>query len=87
MKSLTELRSQIDVVDDELVRLFVKRMDLVDQVAAVKRADGKAVLDGNREQEVLARAAKVAGELRSKSAQEFMKKAMDIAKAKETEII
>ena len=67
---LTDIRREIDTIDDELARLFVRRMEAASAVAAAKRATGKAVCDPAREREVLARAeAKVgpgfAGEART----------------------
>ncbi|HFI0322094.1 TPA: chorismate mutase [Streptococcus suis] len=52
---LDMIRSQINQLDEELVALLEKRMELVDQVAAYKRATGKPVLDTNREKAVLER--------------------------------
>ena len=34
---IKELREQIDIIDDELVRLFAKRMDISKQVAEYKK--------------------------------------------------
>ena len=47
------IRHEIDAVDRELVALLEKRMTLVNQVAAYKQATGKAVLDCQREKQVL----------------------------------
>ncbi|HFH9833335.1 chorismate mutase [Streptococcus suis] len=52
---LDMIRSQINQLDEELVALLEKRMELVDQVVAYKRASGKPVLDSNREKAVLER--------------------------------
>ena len=51
---LTELRTQIDRIDDEMVRLFVQRMGICAQVADYKKANGLPVLMPAREQEKLA---------------------------------
>ncbi|HFH9999280.1 TPA: chorismate mutase [Streptococcus suis] len=56
---LDMIRSQINQLDGELVALLEKRMELVDQVAAYKRATGKPVLDTNREKAVLERVGKL----------------------------
>lgn len=53
MTDLLELRDQIDEIDREMVRLFEKRMDICHQVAEYKIANGKKVLDREREQEKL----------------------------------
>lgn len=47
------IRKSIDQIDQELVSLLEKRMDLVNQVAAYKKESGKAVLDKEREEIVL----------------------------------
>ena len=49
MTDLLKLRDQIDVIDREIVRLFEERMDICSQVARYKIANGKKVLDRNRE--------------------------------------
>ncbi|HFU4392930.1 TPA: chorismate mutase [Streptococcus suis] len=56
---LDMIRSQINQLDGKLVALLEKRMELVDQVAAYKRATGKPVLDTNREKAVLERVGKL----------------------------
>lgn len=53
MADLQELRSQIDVIDREMVRLFEERMDICRQVAEYKIANGKKVLDRSREMQKL----------------------------------
>ncbi len=52
---LTKLRRQIDEVDDKIVALLKERMEIVEQVARYKKANGVAVLDRNRETELLNR--------------------------------
>ncbi|KXT78407.1 chorismate mutase [Streptococcus panodentis] len=54
---LEEIRQEIDQVDDALVALLEKRMNLVGQVVAVKKSTGKAVLDTKREAVIFAKAA------------------------------
>ncbi|WP_193438446.1 chorismate mutase, partial [Streptococcus suis] len=46
------IREQINTIDSQLVELLEKRMELVDQVTAYKRATGKPVLDTSRENAV-----------------------------------
>lgn len=53
VKDLNIIRQEIDQVDQELVALLEKRIALVTQVAAYKRATGKAILDISREKVVL----------------------------------
>lgn len=49
MKNLDEIRSEIDRVDKELVKIFEERMELCKDVAKYKIANGKKVLDPERE--------------------------------------
>ena len=51
MKDLSEIRLEIDEVDNQILDLFTKRMDLACQVAEYKIATGKKVYDKEREQE------------------------------------
>ena len=48
---LTELRKQIDEIDEQIVALYEKRMDISSQVADYKIATGKKVFDKARENE------------------------------------
>ena len=52
---LRKLREQIDGIDEQIVALYEKRMDISRQVAAYKIETGKKVFDRQREQEKLAR--------------------------------
>ena len=54
MKTLEEARAAIDAVDQEIVRLFEKRMTLCRDVAQYKIAHHMPVLDRSREEIVLA---------------------------------
>ncbi|MCO7177615.1 chorismate mutase [Streptococcus gallolyticus] len=55
--NLDTIRQEIDHVDQELVALLEKRMRLVNQVVAYKKATGKPILDTSREDAVLQKAA------------------------------
>ena len=58
---LNELRQQINSIDDELLNLFTRRMDLASQVADYKRAHDLPILQPAREREILKNAAEKAG--------------------------
>ena len=55
--NLDTIRQEIDHVDQELVALLEKRLQLVNQVVAYKKATGKPILDTSREDAVLQKAA------------------------------
>ncbi len=50
---LTELRKNIDTIDQQLIALFEQRMDVASSIAAYKKAAGKPILDASREEEKL----------------------------------
>ena len=52
--SLEELRKEIDVIDDTLLRAFVDRMNVVAQVSQAKKDSDLPVLDVARERQKLA---------------------------------
>ena len=53
MTDLQEIRKQIDEVDEQIVRLFERRMKLTKEVAEYKIATGKPVFDAQRERKKL----------------------------------
>ena len=53
MKDLKEIRVEIDKVDQEILSLYKKRMDLTTEVAEYKISTGKKVFDKQREDEKL----------------------------------
>ena len=53
IRELNEFRQKLDVIDEQMLDLFQKRMKICGQIADVKKAAGKAVLDAKREQEKL----------------------------------
>lgn len=58
---LTEIRKEINRVDDQLVKLFVERMELASQVAAYKRENNMPIFVPAREREILKKVAEQAG--------------------------
>lgn len=52
---LDDLRKQIDLIDDELIRLLNKRMDIVQQVGELKRTDKSAIYRPEREKAIVDR--------------------------------
>lgn len=59
---IKELRDEIDGVDNELLKLFLRRMELSREIALWKKAEGKEILDPAREREKLSAIAKESGE-------------------------
>ena len=57
---LKDLRNEIDLIDDELVKLFTKRMDISAQIAGYKKENSLPIFVPAREREKLADVAKKA---------------------------
>lgn len=60
--SIEQYRNDIDQIDKELVELFNKRMETVKKVAEYKKETGKALYDGERERQLIAKAAERSNE-------------------------
>ena len=58
---LKDYRNQIDEIDDALVRLFAKRMEVSAQIADYKKANGLPIYVPAREREILQEVAEKAG--------------------------
>ena len=59
---LLPVRNDIDRIDKELLKLFTERMHCAERVAEIKRKAGIPVLNAAREQVILDRVKKEAGE-------------------------
>lgn len=53
MKTIAELREELDQIDPQIIALYEKRMALCEQVGEIKIEEGKKVFDRNREQQKL----------------------------------
>lgn len=53
MKDLNELRKVIDEIDNKIINLYEKRMDIVKEVINYKLENNIPVLDSNRETSML----------------------------------
>jgi chorismate mutase len=58
MDKIKDLRNQIDMLDDELMKLLSKRYDISEQIGEIKSNSKKEVLDLKREDYVLNKAKK-----------------------------
>ena len=54
MRSLEELRKELDRIDDQIAALYEQRMDVCGQVGEYKVKAGRKVFDRQREKEKLA---------------------------------
>ena len=51
--NLDKARSQINGINDEMLKLFLERMELSSHVAKAKAQMGKAIFDAKRERDIL----------------------------------
>lgn len=65
MSDLEQYRQEIDELDEQLVRLFLRRMEVTGKVGEYKLAHGMQVLDRERERRVLAKRASLAVDIRA----------------------
>ena len=81
MQDLMKLRDEIDIIDDQIVRLFEQRMVVSGQVAAYKRSVGKPVLDKEREKNKIEKVvSKTSNEFNSKAVESLFSQIMAISR-------
>ncbi|WP_408071528.1 DUF815 domain-containing protein [Butyrivibrio sp. JL13D10] len=81
---LNELRSNIDEIDSELIKLFEKRMKVSEQVAEYKINAGKSVFDKARENQKIESFKALAQNADNKDAAgEFIEKIMEISRKRQ----
>ena len=83
MRSLAELRGEIDEIDGRLARLLRRRLEVVDEIGEVKRETGAPVSDPSREMVILERVASEAGEGYADDAKRLFASILDISKARQ----
>lgn len=88
MKDLTEIREEIDKIDRRMVELFEERLSLVTQVAEYKIANGREVLDRERELSKLAALEELAGTpFSQKSIRELFEQIMSISRKRQYQLL
>ena len=78
---LNELRNEINQIDDEMLNLFLRRMEISSQVADYKRARGLAIYQPQREREILKKVADKAGPELSGYARVLFSMLMELSKS------
>lgn len=81
MSGLLELREQLDVIDEQIVDLYKKRMAVCEQVGEIKIGEGRKVFDKQREKEKLASVtANVTDEFHKKGITELFEQLMSMSR-------
>ena len=88
MSDLEQYRQEIDELDEQLVRLFLRRMEVTGKVGEYKLAHGMQVLDRERERRVLAKRASLAVDIRQEEdVKELFQTIMAISRRRQQELI
>ncbi|MGI5959452.1 MAG: chorismate mutase [Massiliimalia sp.] len=77
---LKECREQIDHIDQQLLHLFLERMDVVTNVAEYKKRNGLPILNAQREKEVIENKLKDCPETAKEYVESFFVHLMEISK-------
>ena len=80
MKTIDELRSEIDEIDDGLVSLFLQRLAVVKEIGKAKKTHSLSVEDKDRENAVIERLAINKTDEEKKKITELYNKLIDISK-------
>ncbi|MBE6995190.1 MAG: bifunctional chorismate mutase/prephenate dehydratase [Ruminococcaceae bacterium] len=83
---LSEIRTKIDAVDEQLLQLFLERMALAEEVAAYKNEHHLPILNKQREREVLAKVTEKAGD-KERYAYHLYSTLFELARSRQAELI
>ena len=83
---LSEIRAKIDAVDDQLLALFLERMELSEAVAAYKNEHKLPILNRTREREILAKVTEKAGD-KERYAYHLYSTLFELARSRQAELI
>lgn len=81
--TMESIRNDINAIDDELVKLFVKRMEASEKMAEVKRGNGKPVQDPERERSILSKVAQAVGPELENEARVFFTTLMSMSRGRQ----
>ena len=83
---LSEIRTKIDSLDDELLRLFLERMELSETVAAYKNEHHLPILNKQREREILAQVTEKSGD-KERYAYHLFSTLFELSRSRQAELI
>ena len=83
---LSEIRTKIDAVDDQLLSLFLERMALSEEVAAYKNEHHLPILNKQREREILAKVTERAGD-KERYAYHLYSTLFELARSRQAELV
>ncbi|MBQ9065899.1 MAG: chorismate mutase [Clostridia bacterium] len=80
MADINEYRNRIDAIDDEMLKLFLERMEIANNIGQYKRDNNLPILNRQREREVLAGVAEKSGDMEL-YAHRFFSNIMEISRS------
>ena len=83
---LSEIRTRIDAVDDQLLKLFLERMELAEAVAVYKNEHRLPILNRERERAILAKVTENAGD-KERYAYHLFSTLFELARSRQAELI
>ena len=86
-RDIAALRGEIDGIDDEIARLFARRMEIIEGIAQAKRRKGAPVTDPARERATLSRIAAKVGDDLENGARLLFTTMFGIAKARQRAVV
>jgi chorismate mutase len=83
VKSLADLRAEIDDLDGQMALILKRRLAVVDEIGAMKKVSGAPVVDPNREKEILSRVSDIVGERFADDATRLFAALFDISRSRQ----
>ena len=80
MIKLNLLRKKIDDIDDELIALFLKRLDISKEIGELKKENNMKIYDPEREEKIIGMSLKNIDDNQKKYVEKFLRTLMDISK-------
>ena len=83
---LSEIREKIDTVDEQLLALFLQRMELSEAVAAYKNEHHQPILNKQREREILSKVTEQSGD-KERYAYHLFSTLLELSRSRQAELI
>jgi len=84
---IQELRTKIDAVDEQLVKLYIERMNLAGEVAEYKKANNMKIFDSKRERQLLDKVTTQAGEEHEDSTRILFSMLMELSRSHQSRLL
>ena len=84
---LTELRENLDVIDEQIVKLFEERMEISEQVASYKKEHKLPVLDESREKQKIEAVKNLSTPKNREDTAKLFEKIMELSRGRQEQIL